>query len=99
MRLAATELSIEAEDGADLFRSSENAQGNQLDDILQALCRVGVREELLGVLVLVRGVATENLREVRREIALLQRSLENVRARLADGEKIVSHDYPKCLFP
>ncbi|KFB78019.1 MAG: hypothetical protein AW06_000598 [Candidatus Accumulibacter cognatus] len=97
VRLAAAKLGVETKDGANLVGMATDPKGNQLEDIPDALGRVGVGKEQLRALVLVGSVAPQHLREVRRKVALPQRTLQNIRSRLTDGEQIVGHGVPDCL--
>jgi hypothetical protein len=86
MRLAAAVIGVQAEDGCDLIRAATESQAHIAQQILESAGRVGVREEFNRVEVLCRGVAAQDLGEVRREIRLGDRALQNVPAGGADVE-------------
>ena len=88
VRLAAAELRIEAKDSANLLGQAHHARGNEAQHIAQALGRIGVGEEQCRVAVFRRGVAAQHLRQIGGVIALADRALQHVGARLTGVEQV-----------
>ena len=83
VRLAAAELRVESKDRPDLLGTPHQARGHHAQRVAQALGRIGVGKEQRRIPVLGRRVAAQHLRQVGGVVALANRALKHIGARLA----------------